>query len=167
MAISASSSSFDAQPVVELVQQRERVRARRRGDLQREHLTVARIQARRAGVNKRRQQVAGDVVDNRRTNRRQVLRQTRRGRRQRDGPGLVRAKRHQAGKRPASQPSTAPAGFAGVSGLPPVSRSSYTVCVTGAASGPRNVVLDTDGEAAGQRDEVAVRVGRNKDRRAG
>ena len=30
MAISASSSSFDAQPVVELVQQRERVRARRR-----------------------------------------------------------------------------------------------------------------------------------------
>ena len=44
MAISASSSSFDAQPVVELVQQRERVRARRRiGDLQREHLTVARL----------------------------------------------------------------------------------------------------------------------------
>ena len=32
------------QPVVELVQQRERVRARRRvGDLQREHLAVARI----------------------------------------------------------------------------------------------------------------------------
>ena len=65
------------------------------GDLQREHLTVARIKARRAGVNKRRQQVAGDVVNNRRTNRRQVLRQTRRVRRQRDGPGLVGAKRHQ------------------------------------------------------------------------
>ena len=113
-----------AQTVVELVQQRERVGARRRvGDLQREHLTVARIKARRAGVNKRRQQVAGDVVNNRRTNRRQVLRQTRRGRRQRDGPGLVGAKRHQAASVPVATVE-APAGFAGVSGLPPVSRSS-------------------------------------------
>ena len=70
--------------------------------------------------------------------------------------------------RPASVPVAtvaAPAGFAGVSGLPPVSRSSYTVCATVAGSLHRNVVLDTDGEAAGQRDEVAVRVGRNNDRR--
>ena len=58
--------------MIELVQQRERVRARRRGDLQREHLAVAArpsLEAWRAvAINIRRQQVAGDVVNNRRTN---------------------------------------------------------------------------------------------------
>ena len=117
-----------------------------------------------AGVNKRRQQVAGDVVDNRRTNRRQVLRQTRRVRRQRDGPGLVRAKRHQAASVPVATVA-APAGFAGVSGLPARQQILINRLRHGAASLHRNVVLDADREAAGQRDEVAVRVGRNKDRR--
>ena len=116
-------------------------------------------------VNKRRQQVAGDVVNNRRTNRRQVLRQTRRGRRQRDRPGLVRAKRHQAGQRPGRNRRGAGRvrrriGIAARQQIliHRLRHRSPAVC-------DRNVVLDTDDEAAGQRDEVAVRVGRNKDRR--